>query len=194
MGTQAERNFELYNRFVVVVGVDLSDVSEHLLMTARDFVRVSRNAEIHIIHVIAPTVIPALAFDATPMGDYGDDHRVRLAREKLDRLCARVADGISARVVVHVAIGRPTDEIANLAEAVGANVIVIESHTRHGLARVFHRSVAATLAERAPCSVLTVRSTRDERASSVPPPPPSSSTSTPSAIDETPPTGFRYHG
>ena len=42
-------------RIVLVVGVDLSDVSEHLRLTkARDLVRTVDIAELHVVHVVRP--------------------------------------------------------------------------------------------------------------------------------------------
>jgi universal stress protein A len=164
-------NVETRSHLVLVVGVDLSQVSEHLLMTARDLVMLARDAEIHIVHVVEPQAMAATMFDALPIVAPTEPERVRAAQEELDRLCARVAEGINARVIVHVAVGRPSDEITRIADAVGAHVIVVEKHESRGLARVFHRSLAATLAKKAPCSVLTVRARSPaDRTSSMPPP------------------------
>lgn len=165
-------NVETRSHLVLVVGVDLSQVSEHLLMTARDLVMLARDAEIHIVHVVEPQALGAAVFDTLPIVAPTEAERVRAAQDELDRLCARVADGIDARVVVHVAVGRPSDEITRIADAVGAHVIVVEKHESRGLARVFHRSLAATLAKKAPCSVLAVRarSSSMDRNSSMPPP------------------------
>lgn len=164
-------NVATRRHLVLVVGVDLSQVSEHLLMTARDLVMLARNAEIHIVHVVEPLVLGVAMFDALPILAPTEAERVRIAQEELDRLCALVAEGIDARVVVHVPVGRPSDEITRIADTVGAHVIVIEKHESRGLARVFHRSLAATLAKKAPCSVLTVRARPSpmDRNSSMPP-------------------------
>ena len=42
------------SRIVLVVGVDLSDVSEHLLTQTRALVRPVDDAEVHVVHVVHP--------------------------------------------------------------------------------------------------------------------------------------------
>src|SRR4029077_517341 len=45
-------NVEPRTRLVLVVGVDLSEVSPHLLATARSLVRSVDEAEMHVVHVV----------------------------------------------------------------------------------------------------------------------------------------------
>ena len=49
-----ETKREERRRIVLVVGLDLSDVSEHLLLTARNLVRSVDEAELHLVHVVHP--------------------------------------------------------------------------------------------------------------------------------------------
>lgn len=148
------------SRAVLVVGVDLTDVSEHLVRTARALARTVDEADIHFVHVVPPpplTLVPSDVLLATTLD--GDD-RVDEARAALEDMCASVADDVRVKIFVHTPIGRPFDALAEIARRVNANLIVVEAHdhTRESaLRRAFHRSVAARLARSGPCSVLTVR-------------------------------------
>lgn len=47
--------------------------------------------------------------------------------------------------------------IIHVASEWGANVIVVTSHAREGMAKFLHRSVAEGIVHRAPCSVLVIK-------------------------------------
>lgn len=63
----------------------------------------------------------------------------------------------SERVVIHVRVGTPTEQIVDLAEDVSADLIVVGTHGRTGIKRLLLGSVAEALIERAGCAVLVVR-------------------------------------
>ncbi len=142
-------------RMVVVVGVDLSNVSGHLLARARDLVRSIESAELHLVHVIPDPLLWAAEpphpsiLDTRPQTD--------LARQKLQQLCDSVLKECRARIVLHTPVGRTADEISRIARESGADIIVVEMHERGGLRRVFHHSVVARITQTAPCSVLAIR-------------------------------------
>ena len=56
----------------------------------------------------------------------------------------------------HLLMGRPETEIHNVAEEIGADLIVVGSHGRHGLALIFG-STANGVLHGATCDVLAVR-------------------------------------
>ena len=157
------------DKIVLVVGVDLSDLSEHLVRTTRGLLGSGENAEIHLVHVLTPQYMPNEVMTALPA--LGPSARVAAARaeERIEVLARELAAITAANVECYVAMGDPAAEIITIAERVAADVIVIEAHGRHGLRRIFHRSVAARLARDAPCSVLTIRPRGTQ---SVHPPPP----------------------
>lgn len=53
--------------------------------------------------------------------------------------------------------GDPASEILDRAERVGAELVVVASHGRSGLARFFLGSVSARIVTHAPCSVLVIK-------------------------------------
>ena len=147
------------SRIVLVVAVDLSDVSEHLLSQARDLVRSVDDAELHVVHVVQPESLRARLTE--PGGSVHASERAMAssARFELERLCQTIVQGSGARWIVHTPVGRAADEVTRLAGVVGADVIVLESHP-HARHRLFHRSLVARVARTAPCSVLAIRDRR----------------------------------
>jgi nucleotide-binding universal stress UspA family protein len=142
---------------VMVVAVDLSELSEHLLKTATSLVRFADDAEINVVHVV-PTQRTAFWFDQPIAADEAEARPlVEQAQFELGLLCEGVAEHHSWHVELHTPVGDPTHEIVRIAEEKHADAIVLEAHDRTGLAGFLHRSVAASVARLAPCSVVTVR-------------------------------------
>jgi nucleotide-binding universal stress UspA family protein len=157
MSEQARRE---RSRIVLVVGVDLSDVSEHLLAKTRDLVRSVDEVELHVVHVVHPESLR----ERLVMPGQGLETRAQMeaARWQLDRLCETIAQSSRVRSLVHTPVGHAADELTRIARDVHADVVVIEAHdrTRPPMRRAFHRSVVARIAQIAPCSVLTIRPPR----------------------------------
>jgi len=144
---------EARSHMVVVVGVDLSDVSKHVLARARDLVRSIDDGELHVVHVVAPQPLRFLLLDSTT--DIGARAHPEFARRQLLGFCESFVPGSRERVVFHTPVGRPADELARVAQNTAADIIVVEVHDH--APRVFHHAVVARLARIAPCSVLAIR-------------------------------------
>jgi nucleotide-binding universal stress UspA family protein len=144
-------------RIVLVVGVDLSDVSEHLLANARDLVRSAGDAELHVVHVVRPETLSERLREPVYSAGSATRPPVESARWLLDGMCERIVRGSGVRWVVHTPVGEAADEIARIARDVGAGIVVLEAHDHASGRRVFHRSVVSRIARTAPCSVLTIR-------------------------------------
>jgi nucleotide-binding universal stress UspA family protein len=78
------------------------------------------------------------------------------ARKELDALAAK-AKKIGVRTSVLVSEGAPAERIAHLARSKRADLVVLGTHGRTGLARMFLGSVASRVISIATCPVLTVR-------------------------------------
>jgi nucleotide-binding universal stress UspA family protein len=65
------------------------------------------------------------------------------------------AMGIKADIVIKD--GHPAEKIIDTAEEIGADLIVVGSHGRHGAKRFFLGSVSAKIVEHAPCHVLVIK-------------------------------------
>jgi nucleotide-binding universal stress UspA family protein len=150
------------SRIVIVVGVDLSHVSEHLLEQTRALIRPVDDAEVHVVRVVRPE--PPLLRLVRPKEepDAGVVHQVKDAQWALERLSASLAHSPRTRVITHTPIGWAPVELARIAATVGADLIIIEAHEHDGREHhsVFHRSVADAIASTAPCTVLTLRTPR----------------------------------
>ncbi len=153
MDTELDPN----SKAIVVVAVDMTDVSEHLLVTAKNLLRHAADARLHLVHVLPiQPIVPWFDYAVMPSTENDERRRAR-ARFELGRLCEGLADRESMHVEVHTPIGDATEEIVRLASDLHADAIVVEAHDRSGLSGMLHRSVVAGVTKRAPCSVITVR-------------------------------------
>jgi nucleotide-binding universal stress UspA family protein len=150
------------SRIVVVVGIDMSSVSEHLLAQVRSILRPVDEAEVHVVHVVAPE--PPLLRVVRPKDekDAGSVYAIEHAQFTLERLCSSLGRDPQKRVIMHTPVGDAAGELTRIASEVGADILVIEAHehdSRDPL-RVFRRSVVENIASAAPCTVLTIRQSR----------------------------------
>ena len=84
------------------------------------------------------------------------DFAVQSAGDQLAKLVDEYGtDGVEARF--EAVIGSPAAEITTVAEKIGADVIVIATHGRSGLARALLGSVAARVIRHSNVPVVTVR-------------------------------------
>jgi nucleotide-binding universal stress UspA family protein len=155
MGEEAKRTS---GRAVVVVGVDLSDVTEHLLASAQDLVRTVDEAEFHIVHVVHPESLrERLTEPMRSPTHVAERSQVESARWQLQGMCAAILHRPGTTWFVHTPVGDAAAQIAELAHSVHADVIVIEAHDHPSRARLFHRSAVVRIFQDAPCSVVAIR-------------------------------------
>jgi nucleotide-binding universal stress UspA family protein len=93
-------------------------------------------ARLHIFHVAA------------------DASGQEIAKAKLEALTAELIEGVEA--VRSVPVGQAAAEIVKYAQREKIDLIVLGTHGRSGLARVFMGSVAEAVVRTAPCQVLTI--------------------------------------
>jgi nucleotide-binding universal stress UspA family protein len=136
----------------IVVPFDFSDPATRAMDMAIDLG--GQAAELYVIHVVVP--IPALiSLDSgMPVPISYDEERVDEAVNQLKKL---FEDGKYSRFKRHCVIGDPGSEIVNLAKSVQADLIVIPSHGRTGLKRLFLGSVAERVLRLSECPVLVLR-------------------------------------
>lgn len=113
----------------ILVAVDLSEDSATILQRARS-VAGSTAAQLHVIHVIEPL---SFAYGGDiPMDFSGiQDEIYQQATQQLERFAQNSGIDASHR---HIVMGRPEVEIHAMAEEIKADLIVVGSHGRHGLA------------------------------------------------------------
>ncbi|TXS92973.1 universal stress protein [Parahaliea maris] len=135
----------------ILIAVDLSEDSAEVAQKARA-IGGDNAAEMHLIHVIEPL---SFAYGGDiPMDFSGiQDEIHQQATQQLATF--GTAHGISAERQ-HIVLGRPEVEIHSAAEEIGADLIVVGSHGRYGLALLMG-STANGVLHGATCDVLAVR-------------------------------------
>jgi nucleotide-binding universal stress UspA family protein len=135
---------------------DFSPASRAAFRRAIDLARTDR-ATLTIVHVYTP-FIPLMGEGyATPQVYDKMLADVRAAAQRqLDRLVAKARQA-GARAKGLLLEGVPYDRIVRAARSTRADVVVLGTHGRTGLGRLFLGSVAARVVTLAPCPVLTVR-------------------------------------
>lgn len=158
----------------ILVPLDFSPVSAVVMRCATELAR-RYDAELHLLHV-RPAEDAELP-DHPPHfgGDLFDDARAR-AELALSAIASE-ARGWGARVErVTVGYGVAATEILGHVRDQHCDLVVMGTHGRTGLARLFMGSVAEAVVRRAPCAVLTIPGAR---AATEPDPGPLSSDPTP---------------
>jgi universal stress protein A len=135
----------------VLVLLDLSDHSERVLSAGRDLAAYS-NASIVVLHVV--DFVPAEPMGESLMPTMQIEQE--LAQRALDRLHAFVGRFGLERAGCRVEIGNTKAEILRAAEEEGADLIVLGSRERHGLA-ILLNFTEDTILHAAHCDVLAVR-------------------------------------
>ena len=143
----------------ILVPHDFSASANHAAALARDEAK-HHNARVVLLHVVElphqVTPDTVIVPDATGAPITVRDYAVSSADEHLADLVARLAkDGLAATSAVRV--GVPVDEILRFADAEKADLIVIGTHGRTGLAHLLLGSVAERVVRGAKVPVLTVR-------------------------------------
>jgi len=143
----------------IMLAVDLTEESNHLAQSAVALAK-AFDAELHVVHVIEPLSLA-----------YGGDIPMDLStvQEQIhEQAKSHLAEFAKALAVPedrqYLIFGRPESEIHRIAELKQADVIVVGSHGRHGLALLLG-STANGVLHGASCDVLAVRVGEQEKPS-----------------------------
>jgi nucleotide-binding universal stress UspA family protein len=150
---------QIYRR--ILVGTDFSVISKLAIEQALKLAT-QNNAELLIAHCF--TVPNCVQF--APHAAYASwEEQCRVeAKRKIGPIIEKAR---KEELKVHMLIlsGLPDEAIMQAAKRLDVDLIVIGTHGRRIVPRLFLGSVAAAVVLRAPCAVLTVRSPRHERPS-----------------------------
>jgi nucleotide-binding universal stress UspA family protein len=140
----------------VLVATDFSEPSVIALDYGRELAR-TYNAQLHVLHVVED-LRWRYATDMAPTALIGIQDDVEAsARVRLDGLLSdEDRRQLRAKATVVTAVA-PSEAIVTYATAEAADVIVMGTHGRNGLGRLFMGSVAERVVRLASCPVLTVR-------------------------------------
>jgi nucleotide-binding universal stress UspA family protein len=139
---------------LILSPVDFSEASEHAFETAVDLAARFK-AEVRVIHVyqLPASMLPEGVLESP--GDLEETVRGRL-QQQLDAFVERSASS-GVNVTTGLCEGVPYVEITRAAQDLGADMIVIGTHGRTGLAHLLLGSVAERVLRTADIPVLSVR-------------------------------------
>jgi universal stress protein A len=139
----------------IVVAYDFSENARAALYVALDLAN-HLAGDLHLVHVLQPPVYPypVLQGGAPPPLDLVDLRRQ--ARDSLAQVAAEI-ESAPGKVEPHVVEGHNiAATLRQTAEELGADLIVMGTHGRTGIAHVFLGSAAERTLRHAPCPVLVV--------------------------------------
>jgi nucleotide-binding universal stress UspA family protein len=136
------------NRYVIIAALQFDDTGERALREASRMALRDPDAQLHVVHVIAPSLAAERDGESTAIAAQLSRAPDKI-REYVDRVCA----GTSLKIVAHVRSGTPHDVILQCAADYGADVIVIGTHQRHGFEKLLLGSVGEKVLREAHCPV-----------------------------------------
>jgi nucleotide-binding universal stress UspA family protein len=140
----------------ILHATDFSKASARALQEATKLAQEHR-ARLLIVHVIEPVPYAAGAeFDGAEIYARLEDMAQRNAQSSMEKLMARLKKS-SFRAESLLLRGSPHEQIVKAAKNKKADMIVIGTHGRTGLSKLFMGSVAGKVVALASCPVLTVR-------------------------------------
>ncbi len=147
--SMGENSMSDYN--TILVAVDLSEEAGEVAERAAR-IATAQGAQLHIIHVIEPL---SFAYGGDIPIDFStiQDEIQQQAETQLQGLCKKLS---LSEQQMHIVLGRPEAEIHALAAALPADLIIVGSHGRHGLALLLG-STANGVLHGAKCDVLAMR-------------------------------------
>lgn len=134
--------------FNIVIGLDFSPLAELALREALEAASRIRTSAVHVLTVVDPAGSPAAA------------NALETMRLMLETQLRRLPPSADIHAFCHVQTGDPAGEILTLAEDVEADLIVVGTHGRRGVARLMMGSVAQRVMRDASCPVLVMRPRR----------------------------------
>lgn len=137
-----------YNRLLIAV-----DLSEDSAMVVRKGVEIASRyaAAITVLHVVEFIPVDPAGEALLPPPVDLEDEMVTAARQRLQTLCASLPRAATSRLEV----GIIKTEILRIATEIQADLIVLGSHERHGLALLLG-STEKSILHKAQCDVLAV--------------------------------------
>jgi nucleotide-binding universal stress UspA family protein len=121
-------------------------------------------SELHVVYV--GSSLEYVGMGPPEIGDIPASTQEQLsaeARELLDAEVEQVKAQGGTVAKAHLRVGAPDREIANLAEEIGAGLIVLGSRGRGGIRRALMGSVSDSVVRHAHCPVLVVRREKSEK-------------------------------
>jgi universal stress protein A len=134
----------------ILCPIDFDDNSIAALHYARDLAK-EQDAVLHVLHVVfVPLTSPG--FPAAPYPVVSEEP----SKVEIEKVAREHLEG-KVRYELAVRTGKPAETINRMAEDLGVDLIVMATHGRKGIARLFLGSVAEHVVRGSSRPVLTVR-------------------------------------
>lgn len=165
--------------YVILVGVDFSELSARALQQAFSLAFKQTNAEVHALSILpvpssdaAQAISVYAAVDEAGTLEIASERLRQHVQLELDQFrVTQTEPGSPFRVISHVSVDTAVHGIAELASDLGADLIVIGTHNRSGIERFLLGSVAESTVRHARCPVLVIPAeTKSETAIKFDPP------------------------
>ena len=146
--------------YLIVVGIDYSPASDLALERALELAAARSSAEVHVVNVVR--LYGGQALLDSP-GESGiESVTLADATNRVERYAERRRQAFSGSLAsvsvrAHLRLEAPAHEIAQLAADLEADLVVVGTEGRRGIARLLLGSVAEDVVRLAPCPVLVVR-------------------------------------
>jgi nucleotide-binding universal stress UspA family protein len=138
----------------IVIAVDSSTGSAHVVATAARLSRAVPAATLHIVHVFKTS-----RFDHARAGvpRISPDDAIADGKEQLEAHVRKARAQCRNEVVGHFLIGDPLSEILKILDQTKADLLVVGTHDYRGFERMLLGSTSESLMRKAHCSTLIVR-------------------------------------
>ena len=147
----------------IVVGIDGSDTARAAMLKAADLAKLT-GARVHVVTASAKGYLADLAAIEPMAAGVLDALRTAEAQVESasEAMLARAAEEVGSRgveVETHLVDSPPADAIVDVAQSVGADLIVVGNKGMRGTKRYVLGSVPNSVAHHAPCDVTIVSTT-----------------------------------
>lgn len=147
--------------YLIVVGTDYSPASDLAFERAMEWAVSQPRAEVHVVNVAHLYGAQAVVDGATEPAGFASvslaDATALVERYVEERRQAFGGSHAQVPVRAHLRLEAPAHEIAQIAADLEADLVVVGTHGRRGLARLLLGSVAEAVVRLAPCPVFVVR-------------------------------------
>ncbi len=139
----------------ILVPTDFSECFEIALKYSLEFAK-SLEAELHIVHVIQPAILPAdLGYPQVSTVDIEKEIEAN-AHRRLDNIKGTLRnEGVNFEA--KILFGKPSDQIIDYSRKENIDLICISTHGRSGFQHLLFGSTTEKVLRKAVCPVLSVR-------------------------------------
>lgn len=141
----------------ILIGTDGSELAAHAAAQAAALLAVDEAVVVSVVRPVLAAELPAAVPGAPLAAGVLDDETTQALRAEAERAAGAIAATFGTNATTRVVEGEPGPVLCQLADEIGADVVVVGSHGSGWLRRVVLGSVSTYVVQHAPCEVLVVR-------------------------------------